>query len=264
MSEQNDNVEQVTPNEEPEVHEYSAVEKEAMDQGWRPKEEFEGDPDRFIDAPEFLRRGELFSKIDHQSKELKQLRGAIEQFKNHHANVEKSAYDRAIKDLKAQRKAALAEGDVDRFDELDNEIEEVQDARDKFVEQAQRTQAVPTVDPAFTAWVNKNPWYTNDPIMSGAADKLGQALAREGLTPLEVLKRVETEIKKTFPQKFSNPNRERPSAVETPAPRGGQNKSRYSPTEDEKRVGMNFVRAGLYKSIDEYYAELQDMEKGKK
>lgn len=263
MSEQNDNIEQEAA-PEVEQKQYSAVELEAMEQGWRPKEEFEGEPERFIDAPEFLRRGELFSKIDHQSKELKQLRGAIEQFKNHHANVEKAAYDRAIKDLKAQRKAALQEGDVDRFDELDNEIEEVTDARDKFVQQAQRAQAVPTIDPAFTAWVSKNPWYTNDPIMSGAADKLGQALAREGLPPLEVLKRVEAEIKKTFPQKFSNPNRERPAAVESPAPRGAPTKSRYSPTEDEKRVAQTFVRAKLYNNVDEYYAELQAMEKGKK
>ena len=247
----------------PQEREYTAIEQEAMSQGWRPKEEFEGDEGKFIDAGEFIRRGELFSKIDHQSKEIKQLRNAMEQFKSHHANVEKVAYDRAIKDLKAQRKAALAEGDVDKFDELDQAIEDVTQERDDFIQkQAQQPAVAPSVDPAFTNWVAKNPWYQNDAIMQGAADRLGLKLAREGLAPLEVLKKVEQEIKKEFAHKFSNPNRDKPSAVEASTPRGTGAKSKFVPSEMEKRIGANLVRAGAFAKIEDYYAELDQMNKG--
>lgn len=240
--------------------EYSPIELEAMDQGWRPKEEFQGDPDRFIEAGEFIRRGELFAKIDHQNKEIKQVRQTLEQFKSHHANVEKAAYDRAIADLKRQRKEALAEGDVDRFDALDEQVDKAIDARDEFVKQAsQPAQQVPTVHPDFAAWAAKNPWYSNDPIMQGAADRFGKVLASQGLSPLEVLKQVETKIKEEFPHKFSNPKRNAPSAVESPSARGVSAKASYQPNDIERQVAKNFVRAGLYKTEKEYYAELAKM-----
>lgn len=242
---------------------FTATEQEAMAQGWRPKEEFQGDPDRFIDAGEFLRRGELFSKIDHQNKELKQLRMAMEQFKTHHANVEKAAYDRAIADLKKQRKEALAEGDVDQYDALDSQIEELKDEKEQFVRQQAQQAQVPVVNPEFSAWQARNPWYTNDAVMAGAANAFGIELAKKGVPPLEVLKQVEAKIKEEFPHKFSNPNRSKPSAVEgASSPRGAGNKSKYQPSEMEKRVGMNLVRSGAFEKIEDYYAELEKMEKG--
>ena len=242
---------------------FTSIEQEAMASGWRPKEEFEGDPDRFIDAGEFIRRGELFSKIDHQNKELKQLRLAMDQFKAHHSQVEQKAYERAVADLKKQRKEALAEGDVDQYDQLDNAIENLKEQRAVAVQQeiaqAQQQQVQPNAE--FTAWVNKNPWYTNDAIMAGAADRFGTQLAREGIPPLEVLKRVEAKIKEEFPHKFSNPNRNKPSAVDAPSTRGTGTKTKYQPSEMEKRVGQNLVRSGAFAKVEDYYAELEKMGK---
>lgn len=257
MSEENQNVENVENQEQERV--YSAVEQEAMAQGWRPKEEFEGDEDRFIDAGEFIRRGELFSKIDHQNKELKQLRLAMEQFKAHHAQTDQKAYERAVADLKKQRKEALAEGDVERYDHLDNSIDQLKEQREQeVVRQAQEAQRqVQQVDPQFTTWVNKNTWYTTDSIMAGAADRFGVELAKQGLPPMEVLQRVEAKIKEEFPHKFSNPNRSKPGAVESPSPRGAGNKSKFQPSEMEKRIGQNLVRAGAFAKIEDYYAELE-------
>ena len=248
---------------EPQERVYTPVEQEAMAQGWRPKEEFEGDPERFIDAGEFVRRGELFSKIDHQNKELKQLRNAMDQFKQHHAMVEQKAYERAVADLKKQRKEALAEGDVDQYDHIDNQLEALKDQREaELVRAAQVAQQnAPQVDPAFTAWVAKNPWYTSDVTMAGAANAYGMDLARQGLPPLEVLKRVEAHIKQEFKHKFTNPNREKPSAVESPGVRGTGAKTKYQPSEMEKRVGQNLVRSGAFEKVEDYYAELEKMGK---
>lgn len=248
--------------EQPE-REFTAVEQEALAQGWRPKEEFEGDPDRFIDAGEFVRRGELFSKIDHQNKELKQLRLAMDQFKQHHANVEAKAYERAVADLKRQRKEALAEGDVEQYDQLDQAIDNLKEQREEFVqrEQAVAQAQAQQIDPQFAAWVNKNTWYTTDVVMAGAADRYGTTLAREGVPPLEVLKRVEAKMKEEFPHKFTNPNRAKPSAVEAPGVRGSGAKTKYQPSEMEKRVGQNLVRSGAFTKIEDYYAELEKMGK---
>jgi len=241
---------------------YTPTEQAAMEQGWRPKDEFTGEPDRFIDAAEFIRRGELFQKIDHQNRELKRVTQTLEQFKQHHANVEKSAYDRAIKDLKAQRKAALAEGDVDLFDKLDEDVEALKEERNEFVQKQAAQVEVPQPAAEFHDWVSRNKWYETDVIMQGAADKYGTTLARQGKSPDEVLKLVEAKIKEEFPHKFKNPNRERVSAVEAPVNRGGQAKSGFVPTDMQRQIAKNFVRSGAFKTEKEYYAELEKMEKG--
>lgn len=261
--------------ENKEAPQRSETEQRAMEQGWRPKDEFQGDPERFIDAGEFLRRGELFDKIDqqnralrHQDQELKNVKQTLDQFKQHHANVEKAAYDRAIADIKKQRKEALADGDVDKFDQLETRMEQLKDERDKFVQNIQAQarqpkQEVPQVAPELQAWVAKNKWYETDVIMQGAADRYGTELAKQGIAPEEVLRRVEAKIKEEFPHKFTNPNRDRASAVDTPARNGGTGtKSNYQPSEAERQIAKNFVRAGLYKTEREYYAELEKMEKG--
>ena len=86
----------------------SPVQQEALDQGWVPKDQFDGDPEKFVDAGEFLRRGELFRKIESQSKEMKELRKALNELAKHNANVRKVEYERAVQSLKAEKKIGRA------------------------------------------------------------------------------------------------------------------------------------------------------------
>lgn len=262
MSEQIENQEVEQVEEQQEERQFSAIEQKALEQGWRPKEEWDGEEDDFIDAKEFVRRGELFSKIDHQNKELKQIKSALEQFKVHHEKVEKNAYDRAIADLKSQRKAALAEGDVELYTQLDEQVDSLVEEKQEFIQKQKQVQPQGPA-PEFVDWVNANPWYTRDPIMAGAADRLGVQLAQQGLEPIEVLRRVEREIKREFKHKFENPNRAKPSAVDAPRNVGNAGKGSFAPTDQERSIARNFVRAGLYKNENEYYSELEKMRKGK-
>ena len=59
--------------EQPKVDPY---EDKARATGWRPLEEFEGDPETWVDAKEFLGRAPLFDKIKHQTKKQKELEKA--------------------------------------------------------------------------------------------------------------------------------------------------------------------------------------------
>jgi len=52
-------------------------ESEAREQGWKPQDEYEGDPNKWRPAKEFVERGELFGKIDSLGKELKETRKAL-------------------------------------------------------------------------------------------------------------------------------------------------------------------------------------------
>lgn len=66
MSDENVNVEGVEQVvEKPAPAPYEA---KALEMGWRPKEEWDGPEEDFIDAKEYVRRKSLFEKIEHQNK----------------------------------------------------------------------------------------------------------------------------------------------------------------------------------------------------
>ena len=56
---------EVIENETPEsTVQTNPYEGEAREMGWRPKEEWQGEPEKWRDAKEFVERGELYGKID--------------------------------------------------------------------------------------------------------------------------------------------------------------------------------------------------------
>lgn len=236
----------------------SAVEQKAMEQGWVPQDEWTGDPDAWRPAKEFVDRGELFKKIDEVRRENKNLKTAIEEFGKHHAKVKEMEFKRALATLKAAKKEALAENDVDAVVEIDERMDEVK-------ETYRAEQAAPQVDdsqpdPRFLAWVNKNQWYQTDRAMKAVADEVARDLVVNGERDNNViLNAVEKTVRKEFPHKFNNPNRERAGAVEGSTPKApSRNKSDdVQMTEAEKRIMEKIVRSGAItreKYLEEYKA----------
>jgi|SRR5579859_544272 len=233
--------------------ELSPVQQEALAQGWVPKSEYDGDPERFVDAGEFLRRGELFRKIESQSKELKDVRKALAELAKHNAKIREVEYARAVEALKAEKKTALAEGDAERVVDLDDKIDLVKDQQRQF-QAEQVARVVPNeIHPELANWVSKNPWYETDKKMRAFADSLGSQLAGT-MSPTEVLREVEKEVKERYKEKFRNPNREKPGAVEGVQPRaavGG--KAQYELTDTERTIMNTLVKQKVL--TEEQYIE---------
>lgn len=240
--------------EQVQEREYSPVELKAIDQGWIPKEEFDGDEAEFIDAPEFVRRGELFRKIETQSKELKAVRNALEAFKQHHSKVKEAEYNRALKSLQDARKQAFVDGEHDRAFAIEEKIDEIKLEKESIVKEAAPVQVDDGEYTAqFQSWVEKNSWYENNRVMRKAADALGLELHNEGMTPTEVLKAVEREIKKEFKHKFEVPNKS-PSVEGTT--RGGSRSGSFEMTPDERDIMRKIVATGVMSEAD-YIKELK-------
>jgi regulator of replication initiation timing len=203
---------------EQEAPQLTEIEQKALDMGWRPREEFDGSDDEFIDAKEFVRRKPLFDKIDHQGRQLKATIKALEGLKNHYTTMREVEYERALKALKSERKQALTDGDGDRFEELDDQIKSVEQQAEQ-VRAAKETPVVQeeVVHPEFQAWTARNPWYQSTGYMRKFADDIGTQLHARGMNPAEVLKEVEAAVRKEFPQKFTNPNKANAPAVESGA-----------------------------------------------
>lgn len=246
-----------TPIEGSEPIELTPVELEAKDSGWVPKEEYKGEEHKWVDAGEFLRRGELFKKIEDQSKQLKDVRSALNEMKKLHSQVRDVEYKRALETLRQQKKTALEDGDAEAVLAAEERIDLVK-------EQVKQLQAQPAdvqedsgaQHPEFVAWTEQNSWYKSSAPMKAFADALGQDLARAGNSPSEVLRKVAAEVRKEFPARFNNPNRDKPGAVETG--RGtGSSSTKFVLSDDERRVMNTFIRTGAFKTEKEYIDELK-------
>lgn len=252
-----DQVDAVT-NDAPEVN---PVEQQARAGGWVPKEDYQGDEHKWVDAGEFVRRGPLFEKINDTTREVKELRKALDQLKQHHLAVKEVAFKDALAALKAQKKEAFNEGDPDKIIEIDDKIDALKaDQTQLQIQQAREAQAAAqsVVPPEFQEWSNRNSWYNTSKPMRAFADALGVELHSGGMSPSEVLKKVEAQVKAEFPHKFQNPNREKAASVEGTSKGSGKSgsSSRDDLTADERRVMDRFIRTGV---MDEatYRAELK-------
>ena len=82
--------------------ETSSIEDRAREQGWKPKEEYEGDPSKWVSAETFVAKGELIDRIEALGKKLKDSEKTINLLKEHHARVKESEFKNAVAFLKAR------------------------------------------------------------------------------------------------------------------------------------------------------------------
>ena len=254
MAEENKTAQEGEQVAAPEVPQLTAVEQKAMEEGWVPEAEWGGDPDQWRPAKEFLDRGELFKKIEDQNRTMKDMKRALDDMKHLQAKTREVEYARALTSLKSQKKQALEEGNADSVIAIDDQIDLVKTEQRKL--EAGPSQE-PEVAPEFTAWVDKNNWYETDPGMRGYADSLGRSLGAKGMTPMQVLQEVEKEVRKEFPHKFTNPNRQKPGAVEGSV-KSGKSTDNYALSDIERQVMQRFVRTGAM-TEKEYIASIKNL-----
>lgn len=249
---------QDTPDTNTEVVQHTEIEVEAMNHGWRPKEDFDANEanagKKWRTAEEFMDRKSLFDKIDSQHREIKDLKRGLTGLAEHNAKIEKSAYDRALSDLRAERKIALEEGNLVRAEEIRDQIDDIKDQK----EAVQVQPVVTDLPPEVLQWREQNSWYERDLTLTSFADGLGQRLIRRGMAPAEVMAEVTRQVRENFPEKFRNPNKDNAPKMEAGTRRTPKQDSfRLNP--EEERVMRTLIRAGAPIKEDEYIAQIKKL-----
>lgn len=247
-----------------EAKEYTEVEKRAIEQGWRPLEEWDGDEADWRDARAFLDRGELLNRISSQSKEMKELRKTLKAFEDLNKRLADQKFAEKLHTLKAAKKEALESGDAGRVVELDEQIDVVKDAAaaNKAASIVQEP-AAGDQHPEFQKWMEKNSWYAQNDEMRMFADNVGTAFARNNRdkTPQEVLKYVENRVKRAYSDMFMNSKRDEPSKVEGGSVRSAPSKKgEYQLSPEEEQVCSTLVRSG-HMTREEYIKQLKLLNK---
>lgn len=237
MTDETKAVEQV---EEPEVQ-VDESEVAARKMGWKPKEEYDGDTDKWIPAKEYIGRAPLYDEIKKLRRKVGDVEQTIVQFKDHHSKVEQAAYQRALNDLKQEKVRALADGDHEKVVEIDEEMVELK------TNKPTPGQAQKGPSPEFVEWVDKNPWYTKNEELREEADVLGLGYAAKykGRSAADAYAYVSRKIKELYPHEF----KQTPKVSAVESPRTSPTKARKVGWDDlpehARRIGDSFVRKGV-------------------
>ena len=229
----------------------SEVEQKAHDMGWRPEAEYEG-PSDWVDAQEFVNRKPFYDGLSKQSKTIKRLQKTINNLVQHNQIAEKSAYERAKADIKAERVAAMRDQNYERAEELTTE---------ELALDQRNTQQVENVDPPeFLDWLEDNSWYTDDKSLREYADDIGpgilNAYKSEGLDA--VYGRITDKVKGMFPTKFTKRIPSGGQGGDGAARKTGSGSGNLmgKMTDEERKLGQEFVQDGIFKDINEYAKQL--------
>lgn len=224
--------------------ELGTIEERAKRMGHVSKEEFRGDPDKWVDAQTFVDRAEnqlpimkgtltamekkmveqetLIRKLVDDNEKIKQ---STEQFVEFSKKAEERAYKKAVAELQAKQRAAVESANTEEFDKATAELDqmlkehpavtgkqaEVKPAEAKPAE-AENKWLQPGV---FEAWKDENDWYSKKPKMYAYAVQMDSFLAQNqpALSQKDRLAEITKLVKEEFPEYWENPRR-KAAAVE--------------------------------------------------
>lgn len=275
--------------DDPERAEIERIEAEARANGWRPLAEYRGEPGRWVDAATFLERGNTFLPIVRKQRdqavaenaalrsemtalrdEVTATRADMQKLLDFSRRSDQAGYDRAVRDLKAQQREAVAAGDTTRFDEIEEQIDTMTEARREASAPLAPAAAPPAPtprpavapNPAVEAFVAENPWFTSDRVLNQAMIAEHTAAMDEfpGVSPSEQLQIAKDAVMRRFPKKFGiteepenvaqPPAPRRPAApmaptppAQRPVPRSRTGIDAIEDPEERKQARMGFDRA---------------------
>ena len=249
-----DEVKEDGPEQEVNTPEETAEDK-AIRLGWKPREEYSGDEKRWVDAEEFLRRGEeilpivraekkkLEELVEKQRSELAEMRKTFGEFKAYHSKTEQRAYKAAMRDLEERQAEAVGRNDLKAVREITKEIATLD--KDMKTDDDDNPYASPDHAKLLNSWQGENQWFGSDKVMTAAANAIADDLEAQGVRGAEQLAEVTKRIKAEFPHKFENQRRQAPAAVEGHSAARKQGKSKADLPAEARQFMDRMVKQGL-------------------
>lgn len=242
-----------------------SAEDVAREGGWRPKDDWEGDPDLWVNAAQFNMRGQLMNRIKTQSKQLHKqeseistLKQGFQEFQTHAKKLAENEYKQQIAQLKDVKKQALEDNDYDAVVEVDERMADLKESKKE--EATQPPPEEPEYVPEVMDWVAENPWYEDDKVMQGAADAMAAQVRAEN--PEASPRAILDETAKRVKARFQTKNQERVNPMTASTNTGRPAKKAYGKSdlnEEQLKIGQRFVKAGAVESLKVYAAQLAEI-----
>lgn len=187
--------------------------------GWRPKEEYKGNPKDWKDYKEFNAVGDritskLNAKIDNLTQQNSKQSEMINKLIKAQGAIMKKAQEKALADLEEQRRESIKYGDIDAVEALDEEIETAKQLNDELELDAvdEKPNEQPQIDDEVAefmevekSWFNKsNPDMVQYAVMIENLERQSDPSATSG----EIMAKVKEAIVHRFPERIGVKSKE--------------------------------------------------------
>ena len=248
----------------------TSAEEKASKNGWRPEDDWKGDPDDWVPAKEFNFRGELMGRIAEQSSILNNFKNqiaerdkTIDDMSDLQGRISEREYKKALKTLQEAKAEAIDTGEGDAVVQLDDEIDELKRHQPNTATPGNKKIKNDT-PPEVVDWLQRpqNKWYVNDSFLKSVADGIARDIIGKNpnISPSLMLAQMDDKMRKELPHRFEG----NPSAVNDLDPddvtKGGKPRGRRNPTfrdldEVQQDICKRFEKLGVM-TRKEYIDEL--------
>lgn len=242
-------------------------EAEATKMGWKPVEEFKGDPSKHVDAKTFYERGQVVLPIlQKQNKALLEkiagMERDIKRSADFFAKGEQRAYERAMAEIKGKMTQAVEDGDTKAANEAIDELSKLEKPGAQQQQGNENDRAE-----EFADWASNNRWYGNHDFMRIYADAQAEKIAKGKGGNLDradldaVAEAVKAKFEGAYPEAFGQ---KAPAQKRSPVDNGGtgirQQRSGRAFTDlppEAQRICDKWVANGTIKDRETYLKAYQ-------
>lgn len=229
-------------------------EAEARKHGWTPREDFKGDPGKWVDAETFVKRADEFMPFLKKQnsalkRELDDLRKEVKRASAYFTKAEERAYNRALAELEARHEEAVEAGDVVAAKRVMREVQQLQDekpipeAKPEFDEAQARRE--------LNEWIERNDWYVTDDARRRYADFQAESMGPATEWP-DGNKAWLEELERRVERKFAE-RKPVPVATSGSRPAASKGGKTYADLPAEaKRACDKFVAKGIIPNREAY------------
>ena len=112
---------------------FTDIEQKAIEQGWRPREAYQGDSEDFVSAKSYLRYGQLQEATDKKLKDqqeatdrkLKEQQDLFNDQLTQLSKIKDAELQGKLKELQSQQRQAVSDADTERYDQVSKQIEDL-------------------------------------------------------------------------------------------------------------------------------------------
>ena len=165
------------------------IEALASEMGWRPKEQYEGDPEKWKPADQFIKDGRDIQRTT--ARELREIRETVGRMASTHSQLMDQQLRERDEFWKAKQQEAWEANDKPTFEQASAIREQIAKAA---------PQGPP---PEVDSWVKRNAWFTADPVAHNFAVQVCEL--NKNLPYGQQLELAEKEVRKRFPEHFPAP-----------------------------------------------------------
>jgi len=240
----------------------------ARKEGWVPKEEFRGDPNKWVDADTWVKRGEIMRPLKDEIAKLRREhereRAQMISAMNDIQRIAREDAEKKIQEIRGKQKAAFEAGDWNTFEAADAARRELENGTRNTAPAPDHQALAYEAQKAAEEFKAANTWFERDPVRTEAAQNfvalaITKAQSEGRVLMPEDFRGLLNEAGRRYAPQATPKTPVAPSTGNRPAPQQGKRFSDLS-AEDKQtfdalyRRGI-FKRAGSLEKAQENYAK---------